>query len=439
MLTEVMASVPPPSVNHARRTVIAIALVAGLAELAYSVMNLSAMPVYLKYSMGFGESAVAAIVTAFLLCEGLMKGPFGVLGDRIGRKWLIIAGPGVSIFTALFTLLVQPHQWYLFVLLRVLDGLGAAALWTSALAMIADVIEPERRAQAMSLFNVTYLVGIALGPFMGGAANDLTRLAAHHLGPTGLISPEIDPRQASFYLISALFLLTALVACWRIPNIRPHHKNYATEHEAGFRIQTLSVALKRMPAMLLLALVTFLGVGQIMAIIKLFALAELGLSETEFGALLLVPALVIAAASVPLGTLGDCIGKARAVRVGLGLCAFSMWALIFIQSRFALVLGGSLVGVGFVVAFPAWIALVSTCCEPQLRGAVMGAVGTMQGLGAVVGALLGGYLYEYARIPLPFLPTTHPNHYVPFIGCALLLLVAWFLSLFTIKDPSLPC
>lgn len=439
MQTEVTIPSQPSPLNHARRTVVAIALVAGLAELAYSVMNLSAMPVYLKYSMGFGESAVAAIVTAFLLCEGLMKGPFGVLGDRIGRKWLIIAGPGISVFTALFTLLVQPYQWYLFVLLRVLDGLGAAALWTSALAMIADVIEPERRAQAMSLFNVTYLVGIALGPFMGGAANDLTRLAARHLEATGLISPEIDPRQASFYLISTLFLLTALVAWWRIPNVRPHYESHPAEHEAGFSLQALAVALKRIPTMLLLALVTFLGIGQIMAIIKLFALAELGLSETQFGALLLLPALVIAAASVPLGTLGDYIGKARAVRIGLGFCAFSMWALIFIKSHLGLVLGGSLVGVGFVVAFPAWIALVSTCCGPQQRGAVMGAVGTVQGFGAVVGALVGGYLYEHARIPLPFLQTAHPNHYVPFIGCALFLLIAWMLSLFMIKEPATPC
>src|SRR5437867_1803757 len=158
-----------------RAVLISIACVAGFAELAYAVMNVSAMPVYLKFSMGYGETSVTAIGTAFLLCEGLAKGPFGVLGDRVGRKRLMIAGPLISVFTSLLTLLVHPNQGYLFAALRVLDGLGAAALWPSALAMIADVVEEDRRSQAMSLFNVTYLVGVALGPFIGGAANDLTK------------------------------------------------------------------------------------------------------------------------------------------------------------------------------------------------------------------------------------------------------------------------
>src|SRR6185369_16212125 len=128
------------------------------------------------FSMGYGADSVASIGTAFLFTEGLMKGPFGIAGDRIGRKWLIIAGPLISVFTSLLTLLVHPSQWYFFVALRILDGLGAAALWPSALAMIADVVEEDRRSQAMSMFNVTYLVGVALGPIIGGAANDLAKI-----------------------------------------------------------------------------------------------------------------------------------------------------------------------------------------------------------------------------------------------------------------------
>jgi len=120
--------------------VLAIAAVAALAELSYAVLNVSAMPVYLRDSMQYPTVWVALVSVAFLLCEGVAKGPFGILGDRVGRKNLIIAGPIISMVTALLTLLVHPSQWYFFMLLRVLDGLGAAALWTSALAMIADVV-----------------------------------------------------------------------------------------------------------------------------------------------------------------------------------------------------------------------------------------------------------------------------------------------------------
>ena len=42
--------------------------------------------------------------------------------------------------------------------------------------------------------------------------------------------------------------------------------------------------------MLFMAFVTFFGIGMIMLIIKLFALAEFKVGETQFGALLLAPA-----------------------------------------------------------------------------------------------------------------------------------------------------
>jgi DHA1 family multidrug resistance protein-like MFS transporter len=446
MFRRLKAFAPAKPNARPRAVLFAIATVAGVAELAYAVMNVSAMPVYLKFSMHYGEASVAAIGTAFLVCEGITKGFFGALGDRIGRKRLILAGPMISVVTALLTLAVQPHQWYFFVALRVLDGLGAAALWPSALAMIADVIEEDRRSQAMSLFNVTYLMGIALGPLIGGAANDITalftqkvpRMMARHSQFMAKHFHEhlVDPRQASFYVVAFLFLLTALVALWRVPDIRPHHIHARADLETGFNLKALMTALRQIPMLLLMTFITFLGIGMVMLIIKLFAMAEFDVSEVRFGALLLVPALVIAAASVPLGSLGDIMGKVRAVRWGIGVCAVSMLSLVLIKNQIALVLGGSLIGVGFVVAFPAWMALISSSCDPRQRGAVMGAVGTAQGLGAMIGAPIGGWLYEHARIPLPFVHTHHPNHYVPFVCCALLLFTAWILSITSIKDDT---
>lgn len=441
-----MAEGPPPSglqlSASARSVVLSIALVAGLAELAYAMMNVSAMPVYLKFSMGYGESSVTAIGAAFLLCEGLMKGPFGILGDRIGRKKLIVVGPLVSVVTALLTLMVQPPQWYFFAILRVLDGLGAAALWPAALAMMADVVREDRRSQAMGLFNVTYLLGIALGPALGGAANDLTAfvtqslpdyVAAHtpNVVAQHIHGTEIDPRQASFYVISVLFLITAIVAWWRIPAVPPHHVR-DTRAEKGFHFADLMGALKRSPAMLLMAFVTFFGVGLVMFLVKLFAMDEFGMSESAFGTMLLIPCLAIALASIPLSTIGDRMGRARAVRLGVGLCAFSLWALILIPSHWVLVVGGSLIGVGFVIAFPSWMAYISEQCEAGQRGAVMGAVGTAQGAGALLGVPIGGLLYERANIQLQALPWLN-RHYTPFIGCAAMLTIAWAIAMLAIR------
>lgn len=398
------------------------------------LVNFSAMPVYFRDSLHYGESSLSLILATFLVFEGGMRGPFGVLGDRIGRKWLIIAGPLVSTFTSLLLVIVPAHAWYLFVLLRILDGCGAGALWPATFAMIADVAPIERRSQAMSLFNVTYMGSVAVGPFLGGLANDLTGFFVRHLPRSQQM--HYDPLQASFYLASAFFLIAVLVALWRVPNIPPHHQrsNDLAAHDTGFSFQALVESLRKIPAILLTAFVAFLGVGMVMLIVKLFAQDELHVSETAYGGLLMVPALIIGAASVPLGTIGDRIGKARAFKLGLALCGFSMWALVLIGTQVAMVIGGSLIGIGFVIAFPSWNAFVSDSCGPEQRGAVMGAVGTVQSAGAMIGAPIGGALYEKAHLHIAAMPWIN-GHYVPFIACAALLMTAWLIALFTIHEP----
>ena len=71
----------------------AILIVSGLAELAYGIVNFSAMPVY-ALAIHLPTHWVGEIAAAYLVTEGLLKSPFGALSDRIGRKFLMVIGPG---------------------------------------------------------------------------------------------------------------------------------------------------------------------------------------------------------------------------------------------------------------------------------------------------------------------------------------------------------
>ncbi|HZO92065.1 MAG TPA: MFS transporter [Chthonomonadaceae bacterium] len=409
---------------NVRHLLLAIVLVSGCAELAYTVVNISAMPVYIVAN-GLHPRWVGIAATAFVLVEGILKSPFGVLGDRIGRKALILAGPLVSIFTAALT--PHIHNPYVLVFLRLLDGIGAAALWPSAFSLIGDHVPEKKRATAMSLFNLAYLLGIALGPAIGGNVNEW---ALQHLH-VGLVASK----SASFYVAAVLFAVTSLAATFLIPHVRPVHHEHVPGVETGFDFKDFLIMLGRMPSMLLMTFITFLGIGLVMAYTKLFAMAKDGpfhLTEAEFGNMLIIPALAIAIASVPLGTLGDRIGKAKAVRLGIGLCVTAYWLLVLFPTVWTLIGLGSLIGMGFVIAFPAWMALVSATCDPRQRGAVMGAVGTAQGLGAIVGLAASSFLYKLPTIHLG--PVSIPPHGVPFLGCGVLLLISFLLALFTVHE-----
>ena len=375
-----------------------LSVVAAVAELAYAVMNQSAIPPYVQQ---IGLTAHIGIIYAvFLTVETIFKSPMGHLGDRFGRRPLIVGGAVLSCCTAFLTSLVTT-LWPLLVL-RALDGIASAAIWPTMIAAMGGSVRPERRTTAMSALTVVYIGAVSLGPLIGGVANDRT-----------------GSKLTSFYVVSALFVVTALVAYF----LTPHRcAEEAEAHEAGERTPRFSdviTGVKAVPDMMLLAFMAFFAIGLLIPIVKLFAMNELGMSETGYGGLILPVAVAVAAMSIFAGRLGDRWGKVRSVRLGVAIAALAMWTICFTHTAWHLALAGALLGVGFVIAMPAWLALVNDMAAPWIRGAVIGALGTAQGLGAVIGAALGSRLYESVRISV--LGLSFSPHYSPFVVSALAL------------------
>ncbi|MCS6949780.1 MAG: MFS transporter [Armatimonadota bacterium] len=399
-----------------RRTLLALVALAGVAELAYAIVNFSAMPPYLRFELGLG-AWVGAVGAAFLLAETVLKSPLGLLSDRFGRKRLLLVGPLISAVTAPLTVVV--HHPLGLLLLRALDGAGAAALWPTIFAAVADAVEEKDRSTAMSLLNVTYLVGIATGPLLGGVVNDLT-----------------GTRTASFYLAGALFLLATLVCLAGVPaRFPPQPEHRDNPHPPHISLREMWESAKMVPDTLLLGFISFFGIGMVMLLVKLYAMEVLHLSESGFGLLLLPPAVVFALASVPAGRVGDLWGRERAMKLGVGLAMAGMWFIPFVHSYWVLLVCGSIVGVGYILAIPAWMALVSEIGGNR-RGAVMGAVFTAQGVGAMLGAPLGAYLYD--RVPIRLGSVELSSHITPFLGTAVALTISFFLTLWFFRDGRRP-
>jgi DHA1 family multidrug resistance protein-like MFS transporter len=394
------------------RALLALVALAGVAELAYAVVNFSAMPPYLRFDLGLG-AWVGAVGAAFLLAETALKSPLGLLSDRFGRKRLLLVGPLISMVTAPLTVLV--HHPLGLMLLRALDGVGAAALWPTIFAAVADVVEEKDRSTAMSLLNVTYLIGVAMGPLLGGLVNDLT-----------------GSRTASFYLASLLFALATVVCLVGVPARFPHHAEHHTDTQPPrISLREMWESAKMVPDTLLLGFISFFGIGMVMLLVKLYAMEVLHLSESAYGLLLLPPAVVFALASVPAGRVGDLWGKERAMRLGVGLAMAGMWFIPFVHNYWVLLICGCIVGLGYILAIPAWMALVSEVGGSR-RGAVMGAVFTAQGVGAMLGAPLGAYLYD--KVPIRIGEWVMPSHITPFLGTALALTLSFILTVWFFRD-----
>lgn len=71
--------------------------------------------------------------------------------------------------TANIALAAAPARYASFVVLRMVQGFGASALYSVGAGCIADVFEPRQRARAIAVFSLGPQLGPVLGPSIGGA------------------------------------------------------------------------------------------------------------------------------------------------------------------------------------------------------------------------------------------------------------------------------
>lgn len=91
----------------------------------------------------------------------------GALGDRIGRRRLVLAG--AALFGAASVAAAYAHTAELLIAVRALLGLGGAALLPSTLALIRNLFPDEKqRGKAVTLWTTVMTTGISLGPVVSG-------------------------------------------------------------------------------------------------------------------------------------------------------------------------------------------------------------------------------------------------------------------------------
>ncbi|MFG2974460.1 DHA2 family efflux MFS transporter permease subunit [Streptomyces sp. NPDC048331] len=92
--------------------------------------------------------------------------PFGALGDRIGRRKVLIGGLLLFGLGSLMVMGVDSSEGL--IIARVIMGAGAAAITPLALAIVPLMFPAAERAKAMAITTAGFALGVPLGPLAGG-------------------------------------------------------------------------------------------------------------------------------------------------------------------------------------------------------------------------------------------------------------------------------
>jgi len=152
-----------------RRWIILGVLVVGLLAIVIdnTVLNVALKTIASPAGgLGASQSQLEWAINSYTLVFAGLLFTFGVIGDRIGRKRVLMVG--LALFGLGSLLSAYSHSPDQLIWARAAMGLGGAAVMPQTLSIIANVFEPQERAKAIGIWTSAVGIGVAIGPVLGG-------------------------------------------------------------------------------------------------------------------------------------------------------------------------------------------------------------------------------------------------------------------------------
>ena len=322
------------------------------------------LPSYAQVA-GVGAFTIGVLIAVYDFAEVFAKPLAGVLADRRGMKLTLLGGLAVFIGGSLL-FLVLPAK--LLIAVRFIQGLGAAALSTVSLALVARTFK-DGRGKAFGIYNAIKGAGYVVAPAAGGF---LTQWRGFD----------------TLFAVSAAVGAFAFLLCLMLPGGPPAKLD--DDDELSLK-QLLGVFKDRrfLPIYAVIVINMFL-VGILFGFLPVY-LHGIGYSAGASGTLLSVATLSYLLVQPLAGHLADRLSPARTVLVGLLVAAVATMVVPFTHGP-ALIALIVLAGLGVGTVWTNTDALVGSLSTQAQIGARMGAAQSFKELGDMAGPLLIGLL-----------------------------------------------
>ncbi|HCC58383.1 MAG TPA: MFS transporter [Solibacterales bacterium] len=325
--------------------------------------------------------------------EGLSDGIASVLKlvsgwwtDRLGHRKTMVTvgyfftGTGLSLFALAFA-------WPMILAGRMVSWFGKGIRGSLRDAMLSESVPPEVRGKAFGIHRAGDTVGAVLGPLCGAL---LLHILPHQ-------PPDLAFRRV--FLLSLIPGLAAPLVFWIM--VREQRRQPRPRVSMWLALRQQPAAFRRF-----LTAVGLFGAGDFSPTLLIMAAAVLltprfgGVRAAEFAALFYVARnIVYAAASYPIGALGDRVSKTALLSIGYGAAALTALgvALMFrAGSTSAWAMGALFVLSGIFASAQETMqgAITPDLTEAAARGTAYGTLGLVNGAGDLIASALLGTLWS---------------------------------------------
>ncbi|WP_062058961.1 MFS transporter [Cellvibrio sp. OA-2007] len=339
------------------------------------------------------------LVSSYSLAAGASALLASAIADRFDRRHaLLMCYLGLAIATLGCGL---ADSYLLLLIARIIAGFFGGVMSAVALAILGDVIPPQRRGQAMGVvmlaFSLAAVAGVPLGLF----------IANHYQW------------QTPFLLLAVVCVLVLVVSWFVVPPVREHLQQQHTPMLQSYR-DLLSVP-NHWWGFVTSSLVMF-GGFMVIPYIAPAVVANTELSNSDLPYIYLVGGAVTLITRPMIAKLTDTYPHAQ-VFTWIVLLSFIPIILVTQTLQVGLLWHLLMAALFFIFVSGRFIpcsALVTASCEPRFRGRVMAFNSAMQNLGSGVAAFVAGLIMVKSN-------SGELLHYdwVGFIACLVGLLTIW--------------
>ena len=395
-----------------KKIALVIAVLAGfLTPFDLSAVNIALPTISSEFSMD--AVSLGWVATAYLLASAVFLVPFGRLADIYGRKKIFSLG--LFIFTASSLVMVFSVSAAMIISLRLVQGMGGALIFGTAVAILTSVTPHNERGRALGIYTTAVYLGLSMGPFIGGfltstfgwrsifLVNVPLGILVLFIIRTQLVGEWADARGESFDLPGALVYGLSLVFVMYGFSRLPDRAGLALviagtvfiavfiwwENRTPQPLLKLSIVVKNRVFAFsnLAALINYSATFAVTFLLSFYLQYIRGLTPVAAGTILVIQPMVMAVFSSYAGKLSDRIEPGKIASMGMAMTACGLFLLSFIavDTSYAYLIGTLvLLGLGFAFFSSPNTNAVMSSVKKHEYGVASGTLGTMRLVGQML-------------------------------------------------------
>ncbi|MFD5761656.1 MFS transporter, partial [Streptomyces sp. NPDC127044] len=142
------------------------ALVASMLTLGFDTTILNEAQPTMAGEHGATTGQQQWMADAYVIVFAALMLPAGLLGDRFGRRRMLVVGLGIFLAGSVAGALAGDVDWV--IAARTVMGLGAALVMPLALSVLPSLFGPDERTKAVGIISAASSLGLPRGPLRGG-------------------------------------------------------------------------------------------------------------------------------------------------------------------------------------------------------------------------------------------------------------------------------